>query len=171
MCQRILLCLFFAVATASALAVDVGDRAPSWTLEQSTGRSVDYPSIAKDRVSVLFFFATWCPYCARMMPHLDQIRQDYAEDGVQIYALNFKDDGDPAAHIAERGYDFLVFPGADLVADDYRVMGAPGLFVVDGAGVVRYRRKPTNAPPGVEIAELWNEEIRNTLDALLYPDQ
>ena len=104
------------------------------------------------------------------MPHLDQIRQDYDDKGVQIYALSFKDDADPVAHVAERGYEFLVFPGADLVAEDYNVMGAPGLFVVDGAGMVRYRRKPTQAPPGVEIADLWNEEIRTTLDELLYQD-
>ncbi len=101
------------------------------------------------------------------MPYLKQIQDDYAQAGVRVYAINFKDDGDPIEHMKKLGYPFLVLPLGDLVADDYNVWSAPGLIVVDGEGTVAYRRGTTRAPPGTEIAELWDAELRAALDEVL----
>jgi thiol-disulfide isomerase/thioredoxin len=149
------------------LAVQSGDPAPEWELETGEGETVSYPGHADGAPSVLFFWATWCPYCHAVMPYLETIQEEYAADGVRIYAINFKDDGDPVAHMAELGHDFIVLPLGDLVADDYGVWGAPGLIVVDGGGTVVYRRGSTEAPPGKAIAEQWDGEIRAALQVAL----
>lgn len=159
----VLLCLSLALPS---LAAGVGDKAPEWTLDAVDGREIHYPQVAGGKVSILFFWATWCPYCHAVMPYLQQLKKDYAERGIEVYAIDFKDDGDPAEHMREAGYDFVVLPTGDLVADDYDVWSAPGLLIVDGQGVIRYRRGVTKAPPGKEIAEFWDRQMRAVLETL-----
>jgi thiol-disulfide isomerase/thioredoxin len=154
-------------AASGARAVQPGDEAPSWELTDGDGAEITFPAHAAGAPSVLFFWATWCPYCHAVMPYLQQILDDYRDAGVNVYAIDFKDQGDPVEHMRELGYRFIVFPLGDLVADDYDVWSAPGLFVVDGEGTVVYRRGHTRAPPGKEIAEVWDSEIRAALEAAL----
>jgi thiol-disulfide isomerase/thioredoxin len=161
------LALLTALAAPAARAVQPGDPAPEWDLTDGGGQEIYFPAHAEGAPSILFFWATWCPYCHAVMPYLKQIQADYREAGVRVYAINFKDDGDPVEHMAELGYPFVVLPLGDLVADDYSVWGAPGLIVVDGDGVVAYRRGDTRAPPGTKIAELWDAELRAALDGVL----
>ncbi len=148
-------------------AVQPGDAAPEWELTTGDGEVIAFPAHADGAPAILFFWATWCPYCHAVMPYLDQIRKDYAEHRVNVYAIDFKDDGDPVEHMAELGYGFVVLPLGDLVADDYGVWGAPGILVVDGDGTVAYRRGDTRAPPGTAIAEQWDREVRAALDRTL----
>ena len=161
------LALLMAFAAPAARAAQPGDPAPEWDLIDGGGRDIFFPAHAAGAPSILFFWATWCPYCHAVMPYLKQIQEDYRQAGVRVYAINFKDDGDPVEHMAELGYPFVVLPLGDLVADDYSVWGAPGLIVVDGDGVVAYRRGDTRAPPGTKIAELWDAELRAALDGVL----
>ncbi len=164
---KVCLLAMLLVANAPAGAVQSGDPAPEWELTNAEGEEIVFPAHAGSAPAVLFFWATWCPYCHAVMPYLDTIRTDYAAADVNVYAINFKDDGDPVAHMEELGYDFVVLPLGDLVADDYGVWGAPGLLVVDGKGTVIYRRGVTQAPPGTAIAEQWDREIRSALDKSL----
>jgi thiol-disulfide isomerase/thioredoxin len=152
---------------ALAGAVQPGDAAPEWELTSGSGEEIAFPAHADGAPAILFFWATWCPYCHAVMPYLDQIRQDHAADRVNVYAIDFKDDGDPVKHMEELGYGFVVLPLGDLVADDYGVWGAPGILVVDGNGTVVYRRGDTRAPPGTAIAEQWDREVRAALEQAL----
>lgn len=161
------LCLTLIAGPASADKVDAGMPAPPWEMTTADGQDISFPEDVEGEASILLFWATWCPYCKALMPHLQKILVDYRDYGVQVYALDFKDDGDPVAEMAERGYDFVVLPLGDLVADDYGVISAPGVLVVDKEGMVVYRRRPTRAPPGKAIAEVWDEEIREALDLAL----
>jgi thiol-disulfide isomerase/thioredoxin len=147
--------------------VDAGMVAPEWEMEAGDGTLFSFPDDVDGRASVLFFWASWCPYCHAVMPFLQQIQEDYAESGVKIYAINFHDDSNPVEYMNELGWDFMVFPLGDLVADDYGVVSSPGVLVVDEAGVVTYRRKRTRAPPGKAIAEVWDAQIREGLDRAL----
>ncbi len=147
--------------------IDAGMSAPAWEMTDAEGREITFPADAAGSVSILFFWASWCPYCHAVMPYLQQVVEDYSDHGVTVYAIDFKDDGDPVKYMAEHGYDFVVLPLGDLVADDYGVISSPGLLVIDGDGVVTYRRKATRAPPGTAIAEVWDQQIREALDRAL----
>lgn len=160
-------CLSMLAAPAMAEKIVAGMPAPAWTLETDDGEEVSFPEDMQGDAAILLFWATWCPYCKAVMPYLDRIVDDYAEHGVQVFAMDFKDDGDPVAVMAELGYDFVVLPLGDLVADDYGVTSAPGILVVDRDGMVVYRRGSTRAPPGTEIAEFWDGEVREALDRVL----
>ena len=160
-------CLSVLAGPAMAEKIVAGMPAPAWTMETDDGTEVSFPEDAQGDASILLFWATWCPYCKAVMPYLDKIVDDYAEHGVRVFAIDFKDDGDPVAMIDELGYDFVVLPLGDLVADDYGVWSAPGILVVDGDGMVVYRRGHTRAPPGTKIAEFWDSEVRAALDQAL----
>lgn len=160
-------CLVMAASPAVAEKVVAGMPAPAWTLETAEGEELSFPDDMQGEAGILLFWATWCPYCKAVMPYLDKIVDDYAEHRVQVFAIDFKDDGDPVAELAERGHDFVVLPLGDLVADEYGVWSAPGILVVDREGMVVYRRGPTHAPPGKKIAEVWDAEVRAALDRVL----
>lgn len=161
--------LVLTLTSHPALAVEEGDRAPAFSLDDAKGHEIAFPEHSGGAPAIVFFWATWCPYCHALMPYLQQIKADYAEHGVEVYAVSFKDDGDPVEHMHELGHDFVVLPVGDLVADDYDVWSAPGIVVVDGNGVVRYKRKSIGADvkPGKEIAEFWDGKIRAALQLSL----
>ncbi|MGI9232351.1 MAG: TlpA family protein disulfide reductase [Woeseiaceae bacterium] len=121
----IVILLFANVVPASA-----SDMAPEFSLESSTGENVTLSQEVKEQTTVLFFWATWCPYCKALMPHLQSIRLEYGDD-VKILAINFREDGEPVKYIEDAGYDFTVLPDGDAVAASYGVHATPGLIVVD----------------------------------------
>jgi thiol-disulfide isomerase/thioredoxin len=148
-------------------AVDQGDQAPGFQGRDLQGQQISYPSAAGGQASVLVFWATWCPYCQALMPYLDAIQKEYAERGVTVIAINAKEDGDPLAYMRSGGYSLTTVADGDSIAEAYAVQYIPGLFVVDGAGQVVYRRAWTDLPAGQQVAELWDQQVRSALDAAL----
>ena len=75
-----------------------------------------------EKPTIILFWATWCPYCKALMPHLQSIIDEYPGQ-VQVLALNFKDDDDPAAYLEQRGYDFRLILHSEEVAQSWGVKG------------------------------------------------
>jgi len=124
----------------AAEPLNLDDVAPDWTLYRPGGKSLNFYDHAQDRVSVVLFWATWCPYCRALMPKLEELAQQYKGRPVRFYALNIWEDSDPVAHMAKKGYSFDLLLEAELVADAYGVRGTPGLLVVDQDHRVLYTR-------------------------------
>lgn len=167
--------LLLAVSTVA----DSADIAPDWTLMSSTGETVRLSDEVQQQTTVLFFWATWCPYCKALMPHLQSMRLEYG-DKVKILAINFRDDNDPVAFIENAGYDFTVLPDGDEVAEAYSVWGTPGVIIVDTDQQIRFdlRALPRQEPPsdGEKIshkkkaayrAPYWAAEMRKGIDLVL----
>lgn len=163
------ICLF-AVVLAEAQAP------ASFSLKDLDGVSHNLPE-DQSGVGIYLFWASWCPYCKALMPHLQSI-VDEEGDRVTVYALNFRDQKDPSVPIAENGFEFVVLPDADDVAEAWGVHGTPGLFIIDGSGAVRFNLYDVVAenPPGYDElghaqkaarrAPFWAARIREALDAL-----
>lgn len=156
-------------AGSVAQAVEQGDRAPAWQRTTFSGEPVAFPGVLEGDPAVLVFWATWCPYCKAFMPELETIRADYADAGVKIIAINAKEDGegDPDTYVRELGFPMVAVRDGDAIADAYGVDYIPGLMVIDGDGTVAWRRAWTELPAGREVAELWAEQVRAQLDALV----
>lgn len=107
---------------------------PAFELSDSEGNVFHYPEDL-DGPTIILFWASWCPYCKSLMPHLQSIVDEYA-GGIEVLALNFRDDEDPSEFMAEYGYDFRLFPHSDPVAESWGVKTTPGLFLVDASGRV-----------------------------------
>lgn len=149
------------------LAAAEGDVAPAWSLESPVGEPIGFPEAAAGKPSIILFWASWCPYCRALMPYLDEIREQYAPQGVRVFAINIKEDGDPALFARESGFDFVYVLDGDPVAAEYSVRFTPGLFVVNADGTIAFRRRSTELPPGREVAEYWAGRVKDALESSL----
>jgi thiol-disulfide isomerase/thioredoxin len=152
-----------------AAAVEQGEVAPPWRANDFAGRVVDFPGVAEGKPAVVVFWATWCGYCRAFMPYLKDIQADYAAHGVKIVAINAKEDGsgDPRAYVQGLGFAPIAVTNGDAIAASYGIQYIPGLLIVDGKGMVAYRRPWTDLPAGRTVAELWDSQVRTALNALV----
>ena len=148
-------------------AATEGEVAPSWSAQSIGNGEVTFPAAADGQPSVVLFWATWCPYCKALMPYLDALRKEYEDQGVRVFAINIKEDGDPRAFAEHAGYDFVYLLEGDTIAEQYAVRFTPGLFVIDADNTIVFRRKSTELPPGKKVAEFWAERVRAVLDKTL----
>jgi thiol-disulfide isomerase/thioredoxin len=150
-----------ASASSVAVAAGVGDDAPDWSLKSPAGAQVNFYADSKDQISVILFWATWCPYCRELMPHIQAVADEFKGKPVRFYALNVWEDSDPVAHMQQHGFTFSLLLAAERAADEFGVKGTPGLFVVDKSHVIRYMRVSGEDDLDVEIA------LRETIAAAL----
>jgi cytochrome c biogenesis protein CcmG/thiol:disulfide interchange protein DsbE len=90
-------------------------------------------------VTVINFFASWCLPCKAEHPLLFDLGKDY---GVPVYGIAFKDrPADTAGYIKAMGSPYAKI-GLDengRTGLDFGLMGVPETFILDKAGIVRYR--------------------------------
>ncbi len=165
---------------AAAASADEQRLAPDWTLTTPDGEPVTLSEVAAKRPVVLLFWATWCPYCKALMPHLQSIDLEYG-DQIEILAIHFRDDkGDPVSFVRDAGYDFTVLTDGNDVAKLNGIWGTPGLLIVDRDrnigfdlyAVPRRELPESDEEPGhrrkaAYRAPYWAAKIRESLDAVL----
>jgi cytochrome c biogenesis protein CcmG/thiol:disulfide interchange protein DsbE len=94
----------------------------------------------KGEVWVLNVWASWCPTCPAEKPQLSQLVK---AAGVPLIGLNYKDTPDKAAQSLKRygnPYTQIAADPEGRVGIDYGVYGTPETFVIDKAGVVRFKQ-------------------------------
>jgi len=128
----VLVCLFGGTAFAQ-------DRAIAWEGTDGTGKTIRFDPDHLKRPALVLFWATWCPYCKALMPHLQSVLDAAGKEHLDVYAIDIKDDGDPVAELRERGLHFTLVTDGDDIALQYGVKGTPTLLLVDAKGAVTYR--------------------------------
>lgn len=154
-------------------------QAPPWTLTNGAGETVSYPEVAQEQTHIILFWASWCPYCKALMPHLQSIIEEHGYDRVKVFAINIKDDEDPRVFMSKTGYEFTLLLDGDEVAERYGVKGTPGLAIVDGDGEIVFNiydhsdippraadgdRKLSHRQKAGRRAPFWAARIREALD-------
>ena len=152
------------ITATSAHAIDIGDIAPDWTLQNEQGESINFYNDSEGKVSVLIYWATWCPYCASLMPHIQEVANQYQGDNVEFYAMNIIEDADPIQFMQDQGYTFELILEADAPMGNYNVPGTPGVFVVDSDHKVLYRRIPDT--PDEEVKASVGQAITRALGGM-----
>ena len=173
----LLLFLTILISTVAALSpayADDADIAPDWTLTTAEGDPLRLDEAVGERATVLFFWATWCPYCKTLMPHLQSIRHEMG-DQVQILAIHIRDENDPVAFVRKAAYDFTVLMDGDEVAELNGIWGTPGILILDSERRVRFDLRKLPRPPlpdedakhgrkAAFLAPYWAAAIRRALD-------
>jgi len=151
--------------------------APAFMLPDSAGDEISFPR-AHQGVDIYYFWASWCPYCKTLMPHLQSMRIEYG-NAVTVFALNIRDEEMPEVFMLEHGYDFVLIPEADPVMEAYGVFATPALFLVDGQGKIRFSlydmvfddnseyEALTQGQKAGRRAPYWAAEIRQQIDRIL----
>ncbi len=84
-------------------------------------------------------WATWCPACKIEHPQLLEIAR---QEGVKIFGINYKDDRDAAKtwlRQYQNPYALNIYDQEGRLGFDLGVYGAPETYILDAAGVIRYR--------------------------------
>jgi peroxiredoxin len=162
------------VLTPSTM-LDLGTKAPDFSLPDVHGRKVSLSDFASAKVLVVLFICNHCPYVKHIRRGLAQIARDYGPRSVAFVAINsndvdqYPDDSPPnmAAEAQQYGYDFpYLFDETQSVAKAYRAACTPDIYVFDEDRVLVYRGQFDDSRPGKDIP-VTGEDLRAAIDALL----
>ncbi|MSR58160.1 MAG: TlpA family protein disulfide reductase [Planctomycetaceae bacterium] len=136
----------------------VGKTAPEFELPMLEGGPFRLAT-QRGRIVVLDFFTTWCGPCLEELPHVDQVRRDFAQAGVQVVAVNMEEAAPRVASLLERRK--LQLPVAldrdGAVAAKYSVTTIPQLFVIDREGKIARHYINAGRHLGEDLAEALRE--------------
>jgi cytochrome c biogenesis protein CcmG, thiol:disulfide interchange protein DsbE len=118
----------------------IGQPAPAFHLHRLDSAQQKVSSDAmRGQVWMLNVWASWCEACRDEHPLL----MDFAARGiVPVYGLDYRDETEPALRwLGDAGnpYTATLVDRDGRTGIDYGVYGVPETFVIDRAGVVRYR--------------------------------
>jgi cytochrome c biogenesis protein CcmG/thiol:disulfide interchange protein DsbE len=119
----------------------VGKPAPAFALPQLHKAEASFsPKDMQGKVWLLNVWASWCVSCRQEHPILVEL----AKSGlVPIYGLNYKDQrGDALKWLQQFGdpYALSIVDAEGRVGIDYGVYGVPETYVIDKAGVIRFKQ-------------------------------
>ena len=117
----------------------VGRAAPAVTQETlGTYPGVTPETLTEGEVTIVNFWASWCPPCRAEHPKLLEMQAE----GMNIIGVNFKDtEKNATAYLEDEESPFagVGFDPQGRVAIDWGVTAPPETFIVDGDGTVLFR--------------------------------
>ena len=118
----------------------VGKAAPQFELPQLANPDKKFsPLEMKGKVWLLNVWASWCVSCRQEHPILVALSKTGA---LPIYGLNYKDArNDGLRWLSQFGDPYIasLFDADGRVGIDYGVYGVPETYLIDKAGVIRYK--------------------------------
>jgi len=117
---------------SSELADYQGD---DWTLKNLSGESITL-SDYQGKPTLLVFWATWCPYCKKLLPGIAKLDEKYRNQGLKVLAVNIKEDWKPEVYWRNHEYQFETVLQGDEVAEKYGIRGTPGIVFIAPSGQV-----------------------------------
>lgn len=151
--------------------IAIGERGPSFSLPDTDGAT---HTLDAGAASVVCFTCNHCPYALAWHERIVAVARDYASRGVRVLAINPNDaeryPRDSLEAMRERvqrgefdGVPYLRDESQD-VARAYDAKTTPDLFVIDSAGILRYRGAPDEDYEDPSQDAAW---LRAALDAVL----
>lgn len=112
--------------------------APLYTLD---GQRTSVLQMARGKVAVFKFGASWCHWCTKQIPHLNEVAKRYPKDKVVVFDIDVQETAKVAQAYAEKegiAYPMLLDPRG-TAATLYSLSGIPVVIVADADGIVLYR--------------------------------
>ena len=168
----ILTALALQLASAQPFGIEVGQRAPDFTLVDLAGEPISLSDF-RGTPLVLNFWATWCPPCREEMPLFQRAFDTLqtSDTPLQIFLVDLSEERDKVeVFLEENGITLPVGLDADTVRDDlpdtviptvsvfqvYRAVGLPTTYFIDAEGVVR----------GKKIGQVFEAELSGLLGTI-----
>lgn len=119
----------------------VASPAPDFTLPLD-GQPVQLSEL-KGLVVYVDFWASWCKPCRKSFPWMNQISQQYADQGLVVVAVNLDADADLAASFLQKvPADFpITYDPQGELAEKYQIIGMPSSYFIDKKGEIRFTHK------------------------------
>lgn len=121
------------------LQAQSNNQIPAMVIKTLDGQSVNTSSFSNDgKPYVVSFWATWCRPCLKELTAIDEIYEDWLEQGFKLIAIstdNARTRSNVMPMVNGRGWDFEFY--SDENGDLQRAMGVnmiPHTFIIDGNG-------------------------------------
>jgi peroxiredoxin len=156
--------------------ISIGEAAPDFTLPDTDGD--EQQLLVGAPATAVVFTCNHCPYALAWHDRLLDVARDYAPRGVRVVLVNPNDaeryprdsaDADRERVRADGGWPAPYL--RDETQEAARAYGAkttPDVFVLDAAGILRYRGAPDSDYEDDAQRGVW---LRDALDAVLAGDQ
>ena len=154
--ERILLILLVAVLLSTGFLASCGikgaiegDSAPNFKLKNLDGQDVSLSDL-RGKPVIINFWATWCYWCGIEMPYLEQIHQEWSDNGLVLLAINV---GESASivrrYIQSNNLSIpVLLDTRKNVTKKYNITGYPTTFFIDKDGIIQKKR----------VGVFWNKE-------------
>ncbi|MBG7610129.1 MAG: redoxin domain-containing protein [Anaerolineae bacterium] len=117
-----------------------GFSAPDFTLDLLNGGQITLSELRGQAV-MINLWASWCSPCRSEMPAIQNVYEEYKDQGLIVLAVNttFQDSESAAASFGEEfGLTFPIpLDKTGTVSDHYQLRGLPSTYFVDRSGVIR----------------------------------
>lgn len=139
---------------------EVGARAPEFSMQTVDGQSLTMAGLIGKPV-VISYWATWCKPCQQELPILQNLYQEYANQGLVVLTVNAIEQDSlesVQAMLAEKGMTLpvLLDEGSGF-ADTYKASFFPTTFYIDAAGVIKF----------IKLGDSSAEDLRSHVEGLL----
>jgi cytochrome c biogenesis protein CcmG, thiol:disulfide interchange protein DsbE len=116
----------------------VGAKAPSLAVETVNGSGK--VAIVPGKVTLVDFWATWCPPCKESFPKYEELYVKYKSHGFELIAVNIDDEkAGINGFVKNAGAKFPVgWDKGHVLADCWKPAGMPTAYIIDKKGVVRH---------------------------------
>jgi peroxiredoxin len=155
--------------------VELGSRAPDFSLPDSEGNVVSLSDFEGKRGLVVVFMCNHCPYVKHIRDALAEFARRYASTGVGLVGINANDAHSYPADSPDKmreearsaGYIFpYLYDESQDVAKAYQATCTPDFFLFDGDRRLVYRGQFDDSRPGNGV-EVSGDDLRSAVDALL----
>ncbi len=138
---------------------EVGKLAPDFTLPMLGGDDSVTLSQLRGCVIILEFWASWCGPCRASSPYVEQLALRYRDQGLVMLGVSLDRFAQQAeAFLSSLGLGDMVplwgsFEQVLAVAQAYRVLTIPHVYLIDRQGIIRFAGHPAQLTS--DLIEYW----------------
>ena len=120
-----------------------GERAPAFALPNQAGEIVELADFL-GHVVLVEFWTSSCSACRAAMPHLDALREEFADRGVIVITISINRNIEGEwEYLAQNGFtQFIALGESDPIErptkQEYGISAIPRAFLIDQRGVIYY---------------------------------
>ena len=150
-------------------SLNIGDQAPSFSLQNYDGKEYDLSKLEKEnKFTVLMFISTECPVSNGYNERMVKLNGTYGMKGVAFVGINANKEEDVkriAEHSKDKGFKFPVLKDKqNKVADLYGAMVTPEIYVINPEGKIMYHGRIDD---NRKLDKVTSNDLSDTLDKLL----
>lgn len=131
-----ILALFLLGACSQGSAVEIGQKAPEFSLSDINGKTVSLSDF-KGKVVILDFFASWCPPCKQEIPDFIELQKAYGDKGFAMIGVALENAREAKDFAVKALINYPVLVDDEKVSNSYGpIRSIPTTFILDKAGKI-----------------------------------
>ncbi len=141
--------------------LEIGKSFPDFILKDLNGKTFNKGVFKKYKITIVDFWGTWCGPCLIAMPQLQELYNEYHDDGLNLIGISVNDKPNkPKAYVEQKGYTYQFLESGDDLARILKLDMYPTIFLIDSEGKVIYREKGKREGAKEDFVKIIEKYIR-----------